>query len=349
LAPLVNALEILHRAEGNPVLAQRARAIMQRQLGQMSRLIEDLVDVSRITTGKLELRRQTIDLLDVLRVAIEISSPAIRDRGHQLRTQWPDTPVWVNGDPTRLAQVFANLLNNAAVYARKDGRIGVEAQVDDHAVKVRVNDNGIGIDPAMQEAIFEMFTQVDQSLERGRAGLGVGLTLARELVQLHGGHIGVHSAGLGRGAEFTVTLPRVEAPQARTAPPVIGAAAAERGLSVLIADDNVDFAQSLATMLESQGHAVQVVHDGQAALDAVCEGRHDVAFFDIGMPAINGYELARRVRALPGRQDMTLVAVTGWGQEADREQARMAGFDHHLVKPVEFERVLAVLRERAAA
>jgi signal transduction histidine kinase/CheY-like chemotaxis protein len=349
LAPLVNALEILDRTEGNPVLAQRARAIMQRQLGQMSRLIEDLVDVSRITTGKLELRRQAIDLLEVLRVAIEISSPAIRDRRHQLATHWPEAPVWVQGDPTRLAQVFANLLNNAAVYARQEGRIGLDVDVDGEWVAVRVSDNGIGIDPAMQEAIFEMFTQVDQSLERGRAGLGVGLTLARELVQLHGGRIGVHSAGLGRGAEFTVTLPRVEAPGARTAPAPDAATTAERGLSVLIADDNVDFALSLATMLETQGHAVQVVHDGQAALNAVLERRFDVAFFDIGMPALNGYELARRVRAQPQRQDMTLVAVTGWGQEADREQARKAGFDHHLVKPVEFDRVLAVLREHAAA
>jgi signal transduction histidine kinase/ActR/RegA family two-component response regulator len=324
LAPLVNALEILDRTEGNPVLAQRARAIMQRQLGQMSRLIEDLVDVSRITTGKLELRRQAIDLLEVLRVAIEISSPAIRDRRHQLATHWPEAPVWVQGDPTRLAQVFANLLNNAAVYARQEGRIGLDVDVDGEWVAVRVSDNGIGIDPAMQEAIFEMFTQVDQSLERG-------------------------SAGLGRGAEFTVTLPRVEAPGARTAPAPDAATTAERGLSVLIADDNVDFALSLATMLETQGHAVQVVHDGQAALNAVLERRFDVAFFDIGMPALNGYELARRVRAQPQRQDMTLVAVTGWGQEADREQARKAGFDHHLVKPVEFDRVLAVLREHAAA
>jgi signal transduction histidine kinase/CheY-like chemotaxis protein len=349
LAPLVNALEILDRTEGNPVLAQRARAIMQRQLGQMSRLIEDLVDVSRITTGKLELRRQAIDLLEVLRVAIEISSPAIRDRRHQLATHWPESPVWVHGDPTRLAQVFANLLNNAAVYAKQEGRIGLDVDVDGNWVAVRVSDNGIGIDPAMQEAIFEMFTQVDQSLERGRAGLGVGLTLARELVQLHGGRIEVHSAGLGRGAEFTVTLPRVDAPAVRTGPAPDAARAAERGLSVLIADDNVDFAQSLATMLETQKHAVQVVHDGQAALDAVLERRFDVAFFDIGMPAINGYDLARRVRAQPQRQDMTLVAVTGWGQEADREQARKAGFDHHLVKPVEFDRVLAVLREHAAA
>jgi CheY-like chemotaxis protein len=350
LAPLANALEILERADSNPVLAQRARAIMQRQLRQMARLIDDLVDVSRINTGKLELRRQTIDLLEVLRAALEISAPAMRDRHHELRTRWPERPVWVDGDATRLAQVFANLLNNATVYAHEEGRIDLEVDVADAAVSVRVKDNGIGIDPVMQEAIFEMFTQVDQSLERGRAGLGVGLTLARELVQLHGGRIDVYSAGLGQGAQFTVTLPLT------SAPPLPGAHEAEvqqaprgRGLSVLIADDNVDFALSLATMLETHGHDVRVVHDGMAAYEAAMEERPDIAFFDIGMPALNGYELARRLRSEPGGSDLTLVAITGWGQESDRERARQAGFDHHLVKPVEFARVLELLSERAAA
>jgi signal transduction histidine kinase len=350
LAPLANALEILERADSNPVLAQRARAIMLRQLRQMARLIDDLVDVSRINTGKLELRREPIDLLEVLRGALEISAPAMRDRHHELRTRWPERPVWVHGDATRLAQVFANLLNNAAVYAHEEGRIGLEVDTSDDEVTVRVTDNGIGIDPAMQEAIFEMFTQVDQSLERGRAGLGVGLTLARELVQLHGGRIGVYSAGLGQGAQFTVTLPLTVAPQlpaglahdAREAP-------RGRGLSVLIADDNVDFALSLATMLETHGHTVRVVHDGMAAYEAAVKEHPDIAFFDIGMPALNGYELARKLRSEPGEADLTLVAITGWGQESDRQRARQAGFDHHLVKPVDFERVLELLRERAAA
>jgi CheY-like chemotaxis protein len=323
---------------------------MQRQLRQMARLIDDLVDVSRITTGKLELRRETIDLLDVLRAALEIAAPAMRDRSHHLRTRWPERPVWVQGDPTRLAQVFANLLNNAAVYARQEGRIALEVDLHGDTVAVRVSDNGIGIEPSMQQAIFEMFMQVDQSLERGRAGLGVGLTLARELVQLHGGTIGVYSAGLGRGAEFTVTLPVVAAPPVvpREAPDDADEAA-RRGLSVLIADDNVDFALSLATMLETQGHSVRVVHDGQAAYEAAIHGRPDIAFFDIGMPVLNGYELARRLRDESGEREMTLVAITGWGQESDRVRARDAGFDHHLVKPVEFERVLELLRQRAAA
>jgi CheY-like chemotaxis protein len=258
--------------------------------------------------------------------------------------------VWVQGDPTRLAQVFANLLNNAAVYARQEGRIALEVDLHGDTVAVRVSDNGIGIEPSMQQAIFEMFMQVDQSLERGRAGLGVGLTLARELVQLHGGTIGVYSAGLGRGAEFTVTLPVVAAPPVvpREAPDDADEAA-RRGLSVLIADDNVDFALSLATMLETQGHSVRVVHDGQAAYEAAIHGRPDIAFFDIGMPVLNGYELARRLRDESGEREMTLVAITGWGQESDRVRARDAGFDHHLVKPVEFERVLELLRQRAAA
>jgi signal transduction histidine kinase len=351
LAPLANALEILDRAQTNPVLAQRARAIMQRQLRQMARLIDDLVDVSRITTGKLELRRQTTDLVEVLRAALEIAAPVLRDRKHELRTRWPERPVWVHGDATRLAQVFANLLNNAAVYANQEGRVAIEADVDGDTVAVRVTDNGIGIDPAMQEAIFEMFTQVDQSLERGRAGLGVGLTLARELVQLHGGRIEVRSGGLGQGSQFTVTLPTTAAPPlaAPSSSEPAAPGGAERGLSVLVADDNVDFALSLAAMLESEGHAVTVVHDGQAAYDAAAARPPDIAFLDIGMPKLNGYDLALRLRRLLPDRDLTLVAITGWGQEADRERARQAGFDHHLVKPVEVDRVLQLLRERAAA
>jgi signal transduction histidine kinase/CheY-like chemotaxis protein len=348
LAPIANSLEILRRGDGDAALRARARGIMERQVRQMVRLIDDLLELSRITTGKLELRREPIDLLPVLRNALEIVEPAVREKRHRLETRFPEQPVWVHGDATRLAQVFANLLNNAAKYTDPGGRIGVEVDVGPHRVAVCVNDDGIGIEPHMQQAVFEMFMQADKSLERGRAGLGVGLTLARQLVELHGGTIEVFSAGLGQGSRFTVHLPVIAAPQSEPPTKRTPRALPAVALRVLLADDNVDFVASLATMLESLGHHVTVTHDGQSALEAALRAPPDVAFFDIGMPGINGYDLARRLRAHPLTQDIVMVAITGWGQERDRERAREAGFDNHLVKPVDLEQVVDALRVGSA-
>ncbi|MCW7537390.1 ATP-binding protein [Aquabacterium sp. A7-Y] len=348
LAPLSNGIEILKLPKADAEARGRVLGIMERQLRQMVRLIDDLLEVSRITTGKLALKREPLDIVALLRGVLEIGEPALQTRGHALSVTLPEAPVWVSADATRLSQVFANLLNNAVKYTDPGGHIEVGLESLEGEVVVRVRDNGIGIAPEMQAAIFDMFMQVDKSLERGRAGLGVGLTLAQQLVELHGGRITVRSAGLGQGSEFVVTLPLGVAPP----PPAAGPDADEPALHhtplhILLADDNVDFASSLASMLESLGHQVRVTHDGCAALQAALDEPPDIAFLDIGMPGLNGYDLARRLREQARTRAAVLVAVTGWGQDSDREQARRAGFDHHLVKPVEMSQVLPMLRAAA--
>ncbi|MBA3596636.1 MAG: response regulator [Methylibium sp.] len=361
LAPLANGLEILKRGDADATMRQRARVIMERQLKQMVRLIDDLLELSRMSTGKLELRRASLDLVAVLRSAVEHTEPQMRAHGQTLATHLPREPVWLDADAMRLAQVFVNLLTNAAKYTDPDGHITVELAIENGNAVVHVTDNGIGIEPAMQEKIFEMFTQVDQSLERGRAGLGVGLTLARQLVELHGGRLSVASAGLGQGSRFSVSLRLAEHPPAAVPQPDAsmppppharragdGADEADRlPLQVLVADDNADFASSLSSMLQAQGHQVQVVFDGLTAFEAATARRPDVGFFDIGMPGLNGYELAQRLRMQPRMQGVMLVAITGWGQDSDRLRSRQAGFDHHLVKPVDLDQVLHLLQERA--
>ena len=348
LAPLTNALEILKLADDDAATRLRTRAIMERQVRQMVRLIDDLLEVSRITTGKLILKREPVDLLAVMRTAVEIVEPALREREHQFLTRLPAEPVWVDADATRLAQVFANLLSNAAKYTDEGGRIELEVLADAAGATVHVQDNGIGVDPQMQEAIFGLFAQVDKSLERGRAGLGVGLTLARQLVEMHGGRIDLERAGLGHGSRFTVTLPMCPAPAARhDTPPVRPQIAGAPALDVLIADDNLDFATSLGAVLETLGHRVTLTHDGEAALAAAQAHPPAVAFLDIGMPRLNGYDLARRLRAAEATRSTMLVAITGWGQQSDRQRAAEAGFDHHLVKPVELEQVLPLIARAA--
>jgi len=344
LAPLVTGLEVLKKGDVDPAVQARARDLMSRQLKQMVRLIDDLLDVSRITTNKLQLRRDVLDLVAVVHDAIEVAEPALREREQVLETSWPDGAVWVEGDATRLTQVVVNLLNNAVKYTERGGRISVALQAAAGSAIVRVRDNGIGIDPAQQAEIFGMFMQVDNSLERERAGLGVGLSLAKHLVELHGGAIEVESAGPGRGSQFSVTVPTVAAPSFRTERPA-GPEHRDRGaLQILVADDNVDLATSLADMLSVLGHSVRVVHDGRAAFAAATEAPPDVALFDIGMPLMNGYELAQRLRKEPSTRTLPMVAITGWGQDSDRERARAAGFDRHLVKPVDPDELAEVLR-----
>ena len=344
LAPLVTSLEVLKRAGVDPAAQSRARDLMTRQLKQMVRLIDDLLDVSRITSNKLQLRRDVLDLVAIVHDAIEVAEPALREHGHVLETAWPERAVWVEGDATRLTQIVVNLLNNAVKYTEPAGRISVALTVADGSAKVVVRDNGIGIDPAQQAEIFGMFVQVDRSIERERAGLGVGLSLAKRLVELHGGTIEVTSAGRGQGSQFTVTLPTVAAPAFRTERPQAVPVPAGGPLRILVADDNVDLATSLGDMLVTLGHSVRIVHDGRAALLAATEAPPDIALFDIGMPLLNGYDLAKRLRAEPSTRHLPMVAITGWGQQTDREQARAAGFDRHLVKPVDPDELAEVLR-----
>jgi len=346
LAPLTTALSVLSRDEADPVTKARMRAIMQRQLQQLVRLIDDLLDVSRISTGRLALRLEPLDLVEVLRSAVDSVTPGLQERRHALVVAWP-APIWVSADRTRLAQIFVNLLGNAARYTDPGGRIEIAFEVAAASVAVRIIDNGTGIDPSMHGQVFEMFIQVDKSIERGRAGLGVGLALARQLVELHGGTIAVASAGLGQGSTFTVRLPRLaDAEQPAGSVVAKSAVPAPRGLRILVADDNGDYADSLAVMLEAAGHRIEVVYDGNAALQAATTRRPQVGLFDIGMPGLNGYELARRVREATGGE-ILMIAITGWGQEADRQRARAAGFDHHFVKPVDVEALLDLLDRHA--
>jgi signal transduction histidine kinase len=372
LAPMSNALALL-RSERLPEHdRERAREILERQLRHMVRLIDDLLDVSRVTTGKLSLHRQSLDLAVLLRHAVELAEPMAEQRRLALSIDvGPPDPIPVDGDPARLAQVFSNLLNNACRYTEPGGRIAVAATREPGWVSVAVADTGIGIDPSMQERVFELFEQADKSLGRGSAGLGIGLTLARQLVQLHGGDIRVQSAGVGQGATFTVRLPLSTGastethPELRAAPRALPRAAVPAAsppsagpsapvaaagpfvdpspLDLVLADDNVDFTASLAALLASMGHRVRVANDGNDALRVVAAAPPDIALLDIGMPGLDGYELARRLRADPATRLVRLVAITGWGQATDREAANLAGFDRHLVKPVDAAELLRVL------
>ena len=334
LAPIRNALEILKMPDANPAMLEKARQMMERQLGQMVRLVDDLLDVSRITTGKLGIRKALLEVQAAVRDAIETARPYLETRRHQLEMQLPSQPICVEGDRTRLAQVFANLLHNAAKYTEPGGYITISLAEEDGQAVVRVRDNGIGLAPESLGAIFDMFVQVDRSLERPQAGLGVGLTLSRQLVVLHGGTIEAKSAGAGQGSEFTVRLPLAGGAPV-TADPESRRLRARQSRRILLADDNVDFADSLAELFAARGHEVRVAHNGAEALAAAAAFNPDFAFLDIGMPKVHGYEVARRLRDMPATSECVLVAVTGWGQEDDRQRAREAGFDRHIVKPVD--------------
>ena len=344
LAPLRNALEILRVAGSDPETSRKAREMMERQLRQMVRLVDDLLDVSRITTGKLAVRRVPMDLQDAVSDAVDLARPGIEGREQVLEIRQPRGAVPLDGDRTRLAQVFANLLNNASKYTQRGGRIELTVQVDAARASVRVRDNGSGLARESLTRIFEMFVQIDRTLERSQAGLGVGLSLAKRLVELHGGEIEARSPGLGQGSEFEVQLP-VSGGRLEPKVQVVVEAAAEAPRRILLADDNADFAQSLAQLLSSRGHDVRVAYDGQEAIEAARAFQPQVAFLDIGMPKVHGYDVARRMRQDAPTARCVLVAVTGWGQEGDRQRAREAGFDRHLTKPVDPREIESILAE----
>jgi PAS domain S-box-containing protein len=355
LAPIRNAVHLL-RQDGMPQKEfQAAREIIDRQLAQMVRLVDDLLDVSRITRGKLQLRTQPTDLADVIASAVETSRPIIDAAGHQLTVSLSAEPFWLNADQTRLAQVFSNLLNNAAKYTDRGGQIRLSAWPEADHVVVSVRDTGIGIAPEYMPRLFEMFSQVMPALERTQGGLGIGLSLVRRLIELHGGSITAHSKGLGKGSEFRVRLPLAARPATLVASPPAAPAPsngdATRGASarVLVVDDNEDAAKSASILLVTLGHAVQTACDGAHALQVAEEFRPDVVLLDIGLPDFNGYEVARRLRQQPWGQSMALIALTGWGQEEDKRLALEAGFDHHLTKPVEVSELQRLIFASAAA
>ena len=337
LAPIRNAVQI-YRAKGLSVPElQWATDVIDRQIHQMTRLVDDLLDVSRITKGKIELRKQRVELAAVVNSAVEASRPLIEKWGHGLTVTIPPQPIQIDVDPTRMAQVLSNLLNNAAKYMDQGGRILVIAERQSGHVLIRVKDIGIGIPTETLPRIFDMFMQVDRSLERSEGGLGIGLTLVQRLVEMHGGTVEARSDGPGKGSEFVVRLAVAEVkdqgPQGAACEHEKGAAPGRR---ILVVDDNRDVADSLGMLLRMMGNEVHTAHDGLEAVGAAAAFQPDVVLLDLGLPKLNGYEAARRIREQDGGTDMVLVAVTGWGQEEDRRRSKEAGFDHHMTKPVEF-------------
>ncbi len=354
LAPIRNALEILRHAGPEAPASPATVEMMERQVRQMVRLIDDLLDISRISRGRIELRREPIDLASAIAGAVETARPLIEASGHELTVRLPERPVAVEADPSRLAQLLGNLLDNAAKYTDRGGRIEIAAGREGDAAVVRVRDNGIGIPAALQPGVFEMFTQGPGASGRGgrrQGGLGVGLALVKSLVELHGGSVEVASAGAGQGCEFVVRLPLAATAPAGgrpaplpASPPVLWAAR-----RTLVVDDNRDAADSLALLLEMAGGDVRTAYDGPSALEAACAHRPEVIVLDIGMPGMDGYEVARRLRRHAATRGALLIALTGWGHEEDVRRAREAGFDHHLVKPAELDVLRELLERREVA
>jgi PAS domain S-box-containing protein len=338
LAPLRTALEVLRIAAADPALAEKARLTMERQLAHLVRLTDDLLDVSRIAQNKVELRRERVDVRDALHNAAEAMWPVIDTHGHTLRMDVPSQPVWVVADATRLAQVFSNLLNNAAKYTPRGGRIQVTANLEDDHVRIVVADSGVGIPPKLLPRIFDMFTQLPGERDRVHGGLGIGLTLAKRLVERHSGTIEARSDGPGLGSQFIVTLPLSEARETVAVEPAIVPLVSPTGCRVLVAEDDRDAAEMMTAMLRYKGHDVRTAADGVQAAEIAFGFRPQIAFVDIGMPRMDGYEAARRIRAALGAT-VTLVALTGWGMDEDKRRSREAGFDHHVTKPPEPETI----------
>ena len=351
LAPIRNAAEILWLMSSDPERVRETSEIIVRQARHMNAIVDDLLDVSRVTRGLVTLDTEVIDLRSVITAAVEQVIPLIDGRRHNLRMELPEKPVTVQVDRVRLTQVFCNLLNNAAKYTPPGGAIRVTiVNGADDRVEVDVVDSGEGIDAALLPQVFELFAQGARTPDRAQGGLGIGLSLAKTLVDLHGGTIEAASEGRGRGSRFTVGLPSVVDSGLISASdePVVSSAPL-RALRIMVVDDNVDAAESLAMMLELDGHTVIRAHDARAAIAIARNERPNVMLLDIGLPDIDGYELACRLRALPEVDDALLIAVTGYGQEEDRRRARDAGFDHYLVKPVEFESLRSVLQADRAS
>jgi PAS domain S-box-containing protein len=345
LAPIRNGLQVIRRSEDRGS-RERAQEMMERQLGHMVRLIDDLLDVSRINRNKMELRRARILLGDVVSSAVETARPAIEAAGHELAVALPAEPVFLDADLTRLAQVFSNLLTNSAKYTEAGGRIRLAARVDGAEAVVTVTDTGIGIPADALPHIFDMFSQVDRSIERSTGGLGIGLALVRGLVEMHGGTVSAASGGQGRGSEFTVRLPVLSVrPDAGRAAESRTEAAPGPRRRILVVDDNRDSAESMAEMLRLFGNEVAVAFDGLEAVERAGSFRPDVILMDVGMPRLNGYEATRRIREQAWGKAATIVALTGWGQEGDRAQTRDAGCDGHLVKPISLEDLQKLLGE----
>jgi len=344
LAPIRQAA-LISKAPGATDAQKRwSHDVIDRQVQHMSLLLDDLLDISRVTRGTLALRLQPTELSSIIDTAVETARPTIDAKRHVLSVEVSPEPIQLTADPLRVAQVLSNLLTNAAKYTDPEGQIRLSARCDGDSVVIRVEDSGIGISAAALPRVFNMFSQVHSTTDRSEGGLGIGLALAQGLIELHGGTIEANSGGLGCGSEFTVRLPRRATRVPGTAPDRPAAVVGTSRHRILIADDNRDCAETLAALLRMEGHEVTSVHDGPVALSAFSEIKPDVALLDIGMPGLTGYEVARKMRQSSIGASLTLIAITGWGQDVDKERAYAAGFDHHLTKPVDPQRLAELLR-----
>ena len=351
LAPIRNAVHLMRMKSLQDPQMCLARDVIERQLSQLTRLVDDLLDVSRITRGKINLTRQPLKVSELIASAVETVEPIIQGRSQVLTVELPEQPPVVDGDCMRLTQAIANVLGNAAKYTDTGGSIVLQVCARARDVEIRVRDTGIGIPAEVLPKIFDLFTQLDQRMERPQSGLGIGLALVRRLVEMHGGSVSAHSEGPGRGSEFVICLPLMTP----AALPAVGdpvtaecQAARPQHRRILVADDNLDALESLAALLALNGHEVHRAQDGAGALQAATRHRPEVIFLDIGMPQMDGYEVARRIRAQEWGKEMLLIAVTGWGQESDRQRSFAAGFDFHLVKPVDLEKLNQLLSKVSA-
>jgi len=335
LAPIRNSLNILRLMSQNDHTVEQVGQMMERQVNHMVRLVDDLLEVSRITRGKIELRLELVELAGIVRTAVETSQPLISAAGHQLAVSIPAEPLTVSADPVRLSQIISNLLNNAAKYTETGGQIWLTIRGEDDWVVISVRDTGVGIPPEMLPNIFQMFTQVDRHADRAQGGLGIGLTLVKSLTEMHGGEVRAHSAGPGQGSEFVIRLPLVANQADTTRASDNPSAAIFSKRRILVVDDNRDAALSMSMLLKLLGSDVRVAFSGADALTAMSEYKPAIVLLDIGMPGMDGYEVARRIRAAPEFQEVTLIALTGWGQEEDRRRSQSAGFNHHLTKPAD--------------
>ena len=347
LAPILNAVQLLQLQNDENAVQQKARAIIERQVRQLTHLVNDLLDVVRTATGTIQLCREPVAVSDIVERAVETTRPLIDQHNHEFTVSLPPAPIWLDADASRLVQVVTNLLSNAAKYMHEGGRIGLSVQQEGDQAVLRVRDTGLGIAPAFLPHVFDLFAKAERSADRSQGGLGIGLALVQRLVELHGGTVTVSST-LGQGSEFVVRL-AVHSPEtvAAQSAPIGTAAPARRTLRVLVVDDNLDAAKILQMLVRESGHRVRMAHTGPAALAAALDDRPDVILLDIGLPEWDGYEVAKRIRQEPALHGTVLVAITGYEREADRQRAQQAGFDHHLVKPADFRKVREIVAAAA--
>ena len=346
LSAIFNALHILRLQDDENPIQLKAKIILERQVGQLAHLVDDLLEVSRVITGRIQLHPQDLEMRGIVERASESARSVIDIHRHKLSVSLPAEPLWLRADPTRLEQVIVNLLNNAAKYTDEGGQIWLTAQQEGGEVVVRVRDTGAGIAPELLPRIFDLFTQADRTLDRSQGGLGIGLSLVQKLVESHGGTVEARSAGLGQGSEFIVRLPALFPTTASIAPIETAEPPAETS-RVLVVDDNRDVADLLVLLLQTLGYQVQAAYSGQAALEMAVQYQPDVVLLDLGMPGMDGYEIARQLGQRPQTKDVWLIAMTGYGQDSDRQRTQEAGFDHHLVKPVERRKLQSLLAELA--